>query len=139
MKNTLLIFTILFAFISCQTTKNNNWNSYDESVEISDNKKHTIDRMQFKLIQSKHNDKNAWFKPFEQELKSFTEKDYINLKELIIEKDIPTIQKFIISGKLTYEELTLFYLYRIKKIEFNKDQYLNSIISLNPCKEVKFK
>ena len=132
MKNTFLIFTSLFAFISCQTTITSDWNPYDESVEISDNKKHSIDRMQFKLIQSKHNNKNTWFKPFEQELKSFTEKDYTNLKELIIEKDIPTIQKFIISGKLTYEELTLFYLYRIKKIEFNKDQYLNSIISLNP-------
>ena len=132
MKNTFLIFTFLFAFISCQTTKTNDWNSYDETVEISDNKQHPINRMQFKLIQSRHNDKNAWFKPFEKELNNFNEEDYTNLKELIIEKDIPTIQKSVISGELTYEKLTLFYLYRIKKYEFDKDKYLNSIISLNP-------
>jgi amidase len=130
MKNTFLIFTFLLAFLSCQTA--NEWNAYDETYEIIENKKHPIDRMQFKLIQSKHNDKNAWFKPFEKELKNFTEKIYTDLNELIIEKDIPTIQKLIISGELTYEKLTLFYLYRIKKIEFNKDRYLNSIISLNP-------
>jgi|TARA_B110000259_G_scaffold65605_1_gene77275 amidase len=130
MKNTFLIFSFLLAFLSCQTT--NEWNAYNETSEILENKKHPIDRMQFKLIQSKYNDKNAWLKPFEKELKNFTELNYTNLKEIIIEKDIPTIQKFIISGELTYEELTLFYLYRIKKIEFNKDLYLNSIISLNP-------
>ncbi|MGY8948491.1 MAG: amidase family protein [Flavobacteriales bacterium] len=130
MKNTFLIFSFLLAFLSCQTT--NEWNAYNETSEILENKKHPIDRMQFKLIQSKYNDKNAWLKPFEKELKNFTELNYTNLKELIIEKDIPTIQKFIISGELTYEELTLFYLYRIKKFEFNKDLYLNSIISLNP-------
>jgi amidase len=130
MKNTFLIITFLLAFLSCQTA--NEWNAYDETYEIIENKKHPIDRMQFKLIQSKHNDKNAWFKPFEKELKNFTEKIYTDLNELIIEKDIPTIQKLIISGELTYEKLTLFYLYRIKKIEFNKDRYLNSIISLNP-------
>tara|TARA_B110000285_G_scaffold102746_1_gene116926 strand:+ start:336 stop:1952 length:1617 start_codon:yes stop_codon:yes gene_type:complete len=130
MKNTFLIFSFLLAFLSCQTT--NEWNAYNETSEILENKKHPIDRMQFKLIQSKYNDKNAWLKPFEKELKNFTELNYTNLKEIIIEKDIPTIQKFIISGELTYEELTLFYLYRIKKFEFNKDLYLNSIISLNP-------
>ena len=62
----------------------------------------------------------------------FTEKIYTDLNELIIEKDIPTLQKNIKAGNISYEKLTLFYLYRIKKIEFNKDRYLNSIISLNP-------
>lgn len=103
----------------------NNWKPYDETDEI--NKK-----MRFKLIQSKFNDKNMWFKSLEKELENFSETDYNNLKELIIEKDIPTIQTFIISGKLTYEKLILFYLYRIRKFEFNKDTYFNSIISLNP-------
>ena len=132
MKNTFLIFTFLLTFLSCQDDERNEWNAYNETSEINENNKHPIERMQFKIIQSKYNDKNTWFKPFEKELNKFTEEDYINLKELIIEKDIPTIQKSIISGKLTYERLTLFYLYRIKKIEFNKKKYLNSIISLNP-------
>jgi amidase len=132
MKNIFLIFIFFLAFISCNKITTNDWNTYDETIEISENKKHPIKRMQFKLIQSKFNDKNTWFKPFKKEFEKFSEEDYNNLKELIIEKDIPTIQKFIISGELTYESLTLFYLYRIKKFEFNKDRYLNSIISLNP-------
>ena len=115
MKNTFLIFTFLLTFLSCQDDERNEWNAYNETSEINKNNKHPIERMQFKIIQSKYNDKNTWFKPFEKELNKFTEEDYINLKELIIEKDIPTIQKSIISGKLTYERLTLFYLYRITR------------------------
>jgi amidase len=36
------------------------------------------------------------------------------------------------AGKLTYEKLTLFYLYRIRKFESDSTLSLNSIISLNP-------
>ena len=130
MKNYIVKIIILLLFIGCDN-KNLEWEVYDESSELISNKDHSINRMQFKLIQSKYNDKNKWFKNLNAYLIDFSEKDYLELKPLIIEKDIPSIQKNILSGKLTYEKLTLFYLYRIKKIEFNKVSYLNSIISIN--------
>ena len=131
MKNYILNFVILLLFVGCNNPNNKQWISYDESSEIKSNQDHDIDRMQFKLIQSKYNDKNNWFGKLNNYLEDFSENEYQILKPLIFEKDIPSIQKLIISGDLTYEKLTLFYLYRIKKIEFNKNTYLNSIISLN--------
>jgi amidase len=130
MKNHLLIF--LYLLLSGCNSSEKKWMPYDESSEISNNKTHSLERMQFKLIQSKFNDKNIWFSELDNYLKDFSEDDYEKLKPLIIEKDIPSIQTNIIQKKLTYEKLVLFYLFRIKKIEFNKNTYLNSIISLNP-------
>ena len=130
MKNHLLIFLYLL-LIGCNSSEQK-WIPYNESLEITNNKTHSLERMQFKLIQSKFNDKNIWFSELDNYLKDFSEDDYEKLKPLIIEKDIPSIQTNIIQKKLTYEKLVLFYLFRIKKIEFNKNTYLNSIISLNP-------
>ena len=130
MKNHLLIF--LYLLLSGCNSSEKKWMPYDESSEITNNKTHSLERMQFKLIQSKFNDKNIWFSELDNYLKDFSEDDYEKLKPLIIEKDIPSIQTNIIQKKLTYEKLVLFYLFRIKKIEFNKNTYLNSIISLNP-------
>ena len=130
MKNHLLIFLYLL-LIGCNSSEQK-WTPYNESLEITNNKTHSLERMQFKLIQSKFNDKNIWFSELDNYLKDFSENDYEKLKPLIIEKDIPSIQTNIIEKKLTYEKLVLFYLFRIKKIEFNKNTYLNSIISLNP-------
>ena len=130
MKNHLLIF--LYLLLSGCNSSEKKLIPYDESSEITNNKTHSLERMQFKLIQSKFNDKNIWFSELDNYLKDFSEDDYEKLKPLIIEKDIPSIQTNIIQKKLTYEKLVLFYLFRIKKIEFNKNTYLNSIISLNP-------
>ena len=131
MKGYVLYFFIFLFSTGCNNIRNNDWEPYDESYEIKSNENHPIKRMQFKLIQSKFNDKNNWLSSINNYLINFSEKDYQLLKPLIIEQNIPSIQKNILSGKLTYEKLVLFYLYRIKKIEFNKDLYLNSIISLN--------
>src|SRR5690606_31179359 len=51
---------------------------------------------------------------------------------LILEQNIPTLQKNIAEGKLTYEKLVLFYLYRIRKFDRENTLSLNSVISLNP-------
>ena len=88
--------------------------------------------MQFKLFQSKYIDMNKVFKPFEKELSYFSEENYAALKPLILEQDIPTLQKHVKTGRLSYEKLTLFYLYRIRKFESDSLKSLNSIISLNP-------
>ena len=124
---------ILFLFIVLIAGCNNSfsWKNYDESIEIKESKDHSNTRMQFKLIQSKIEIKNEWFKNISTELNQFSQEKYNTLKPLIIEKSIPEIQTNILNSSLTYEDLVLFYLYRIQSIEFNKNQYLNSIISIN--------
>ncbi|MDP2541049.1 amidase [Tenacibaculum discolor] len=133
MRKILLLLLITLFINSCkQTPSKLYFKKYDESSEIEAQQKHEKKRMQFKLLQSHFLDLNKEFKPFEKELSKFSEEEYQQLKPLILEKDIPTIQKSITNKKLTYEKLTLFYLYRIRKYESDSTKYLNAIISLNP-------
>ncbi len=133
MKKSIVFLSIFLTIISCKKKELPVvFTSYDESADIYEQQNHENDRMKYKLIQSKYLDMNEVFKPFENALAYFSEEDYITLKPLIFEKNIPTIQKAISEGKLTYEKLTLFYLYRIRKFESNNNLALHSIITLNP-------
>ena len=130
-----IIFLIAFLVLFSCKNKNNSifFKVYDESELIKKQQEHNISRMKFKLFQSKVLDMNANFKPFNDELaNNFSEEEYNKLKPLILEQNIPSIQKSISKGLLSYEKLTLFYLYRIRKFESNKNTALNAIISLNP-------
>ena len=128
MKKTFLFILITF-FFGC--SEHISWVNYDESSEIHENQDHPNKRMRFKLIQSKYETKNNWFDKIENELNDFGEHQYHKLKPLIIEKSIPEIKAHILDDSLTYEKLVLFYLNRIRSIEFDKEKYLNSIISIN--------
>ena len=134
---TLLFYiTVIFSFfITNSNAQNDNttlWTSYDETQEIKTQQEHANPRMRFKLIQSKFLDKNEVFQKLASDVSKFSEKRYNQLKPLVLEKDIPSIQKAISEGKLTYEELTLFYLSRIFNYELDKDKTLHTIIGLNP-------
>jgi amidase len=132
MKKGVIILGLLLLFISCEKKQNPVFfTNYDETLEIDEQQNHSIQRMKFKLIQSKYLDMNTVFKPFDEELANFSESDYQNLEPFIIEQDIPTIQEHVNNGILTYEKITLFYLYRIRKFESNPEFDLNAIISLN--------
>lgn len=108
------------------------WIPYDESEELAQNATHQSPKMQYKLIQSKTVDKNAVWQNLLPQIRNFSEADYQMLKPLILEQDIPTLQAHIRSGKLTYEKLTQWYLYRIVKFENDRSTMLNSIIAINP-------
>lgn len=108
------------------------WIPYDESNELSASANHEIERMRYKLIQSKVLDKNAVFEPLHHEVLKMTEEEYKRLKPLILDQNIPTLQTHISSGNLNYETLTRFFLYRIYHYELNKETTLNAIIALNP-------
>ena len=134
MKKLLLILSITL-FISCNQKEKQPdviFKKYDESTVLEEQQNHPKKRMQFKLFQSKVLDMNTVFKPFQEDLSYFSEEDYQSLKPLILEQEIPSLQKNIKEGKLTYEKLTLFYLYRIRKFESDSTKSLNAIISLNP-------
>lgn len=135
MKKSLLLLVTILAFVACNTNEKQPevvFKKYDETAELEAQKKHKNSRMQFKLFQSKTLDMNQVFEPFHEALAYFSEEDYESLKPLILEQDIPTLQKSVKEGSLSYEKLTLFYLYRIRKFESDSTLSLNSIIALNP-------
>jgi amidase len=133
MKKIIFLISFLVLF-SCQNKKDSNFfKTYDESELIQKQQDHKISRMKFKLVQSKVLDMNTVFQHFNDELSTnFSEEEYNKLKPLILEQNIPSIQKSISEGLLSHEKLTLFYLYRIRKLESNNETALNAIISLNP-------
>ena len=133
MKYAVLIL-LLFVF-SCKTAKQsgiNPWMGYDEKNELAMSAKNESVRLRYKLIQSKILDKNDVWKNVFPQIKNFSESDYLSLEPLIFNQDIPTLQSNIKAGKLTYEKLTQWYLYRIVKFENDKNKALNNIISINP-------
>jgi amidase len=136
MKNFLVLIISIFFLVNCQENREKQptviFKKYDETVALQKQQNHKSNRMQFKLFQSKYIDMNTVFKPFENDLAYFSEENYRALKPFILEQDIPTLQKNIKAGSLSYEKLTLFYLYRIRKFESDSTKSLNSIISLNP-------
>jgi len=133
MKKILFLFVVSLVMYSCQKEQPAPlFKKYDESAELEKQQNHPTKRMKFKLFQSKVLDMNEVFQPFNDALANFSEATYDSLKPLIIEQDIPTLQTHVREGKLTYEQLTLFYLYRIRKFESDSTKSLNAIIALNP-------
>ena len=126
-----LIILLLFLIYSCEENNLTKWVNYDESTELIESQENDNRRLQYKRIQSISKDKNELIEGFEKEISKFIKNKYKSYKELILEKSIPEIQKSIIEGKLSYYDLTLFYLSRIYLIEFDNKLYLNSIISIN--------
>jgi amidase len=126
----LLIVLFVYGCVEKETPKY--FNKYDETADLTKQQEHQNPRMKFKLFQSKYLDMNEVFQPFDEDLADFTEDDYQMIKPWVVEQDIPSIQKSIREGQLTYEKLTLFYLYRIRKFESDSTKSLNAIIALNP-------
>jgi len=133
MKKLIYLFVVALLIISCTIKPPPlKFKKYDESAELVEQQKHSRKTMQFKLMQSKYLDLNDVFAPFNKDLSSFSEDEYNALKPMILERDIPTLQAHVANGDLSYEKLTLFYLYRIRKFESDSTKSLNSIIALNP-------
>tara|TARA_R110000744_G_scaffold65340_1_gene134168 strand:- start:644 stop:2323 length:1680 start_codon:yes stop_codon:yes gene_type:complete len=134
-KHVLLIFVILLS--ACKNEQESKkeevilWTPYNDSIEVADNTDHENGRMQYRLIQSKVFDKNEVFVPLYDEVSKLTKSEYEKLVPLILEQDIFTIRNHIKEDRLTYENLVLFYLYRIYKYELNNATTLNTIIALN--------
>jgi len=129
MKIVIKLIIILF-LVSC-SSKLEKWKSYDESKEISNNSSLENQKLRYKRIQSISTDKNNLIHGLENEIENFIKTKYDKLKSKIVEKTIPEIQQSIINNDFSYHDLTLFYISRIYLIEFNKETYLNSIISIN--------
>ena len=129
MKIIIKLILVLF-FISCSSSLEK-WKSYNESKEISKNSSSENQKLRYKRIQSISTDKNKLINGLEYEIENFIKTKYDILKLKIVEKTIPEIQLSIINKDFSYYDLTLFYISRIYLIEFNKNTFLNSIISIN--------
>jgi len=127
----IILLVLLLSIISCSQNDLKKWINYDQSLEIIENSENENQRLRYKRIQSVSNNKNDLINGYENEISIFLKTRYDEIKNLIIEKSIPEIQISISKGKFSYYELTLFYLSRIYLIEFDKEKYLNSIISIN--------
>ncbi|SDS71456.1 amidase [Formosa sp. Hel1_31_208] len=92
----------------------------------------TKDITDFKVLDSKYINQTELWNSINDDLKDFTEETYNSLKSVILDQDIPTLQKNIQDRKLSYELLTKFYLYRIRKFDRENELSLNSVISINP-------
>ncbi|KSA11911.1 amidase family protein [Maribacter dokdonensis] len=137
MKKLLLLMVIIFLG-ACKTEQDTKerreivlWTPYDDSLEVAGNADHDNTRMRYKLIQSKVLDKNEVFRPLYKEVSNLTEEKYKLLLPMILEQDIFVIRNHIKEGRLTYEDLVLFYLYRIYKYELDNTTTLNTVIALN--------
>jgi len=128
----LLLLSGMMSCTSIQKTTIPAWMPYDETGELAKNANNESIRLRYKLLQSKILDKNVLWKNVAGQMKGFTEKDYEALKPLILEQDIPTLQSHIKAGKLSYEKLTQWYLFRIVLFENDKTKALNNIIAINP-------
>lgn len=101
----------------------------------------TKDFREFKVLDSKYLKVEDIWSELALEMADFSQSDHDRLKPFILEQDIPTIQNHISEGKLSYEELTKFYLYRIKTLDRENSLSLNSVIAINPniIEEAKLK
>ena len=120
------VMVLVASTLNCQSQDVNLEKARLESV-----KDHPNPRMRLQLIASRVSDFGVQLAKIKPHLNGFTEEKYDSLYSLIMEKDIPDLQSSIISGKLTYSDIVLFYWYRIAKYESDPVTALHSIISLN--------
>ena len=127
MKKFLFLLTTI-AIIGCKNDRAENNVKSQQVQKDSIN----VEEIEYKQVDSKFIDNDSLWKPFEAELSEFSTEVYEEVKALVFEKSIPEIQQAIEEEKLTYEEVALFYLSRIKEYDRENEFSLNSIISLNP-------
>ncbi|WP_296381935.1 amidase family protein, partial [Winogradskyella sp.] len=145
----LLVFGIIF---SCKDSKSSDFGSPVETSETEVDSTttdessdlgaiSTKDFREFKVLDSENLTKAEIWEAINPQMEDFTEADYNRLKPFILERDITELQIRKTANKFTYEELTKFYLYRIRKYDRENSLSLNSVIAINPnvIKEAKLK
>ena len=107
------------------------WRDYDERDHLALVEEHESSQMHFRLLNTQGRDKNDMWRPFAGDLDGFGGR-YKELAARLLGADITAMQRMVAEGDLSYEELTKFYLYRIRAVETDHARYLNAVISLNP-------
>ncbi|MDR5590775.1 amidase family protein [Christiangramia sp. SM2212] len=124
----ILLLLVAVACFSCKNDKSEKTSETAQSQADSTN----VEEIEYRQVDSKLIDNDSLWQPFEADLSEFSTEVYEEVKALVFEKSIPEIQQAIDDEKLTYEELAMFYLTRIREYDRENDFSLNSVISLNP-------
>lgn len=130
-QNILFILITIFLLNNCKEVKKTDI-KVNEIEEKSDSAVAIKDFREFKVLDSKFLKNETLWKDINESLIGFNQVNYDALKPLILEQNIPTIQKNIREGKLSYEQLVKFYLYRIRQFDRENELSLNSVIAINP-------
>ncbi len=125
-------FSIFLLFLFVLSCKHSNSKVSTTEAPVVNDTIAVKDFRTFKVLDSKYINNSEIWNGFNKALEGFTDEKYNALKPLILEANIPALQKHISEGRLTYELLTKFYLYRIRKFDRENKLSLNSVISLNP-------
>lgn len=129
------LVVILMINWSCKETPKNSENSEIQIVQEDNSDLSAISTKEFRefeVLDSRFVSRLDIWNTLNAAMNDFTEDDYNRLKSLILDQNIPTLQEHVKSGLLSYEQLTKFYLYRIKTFDRENELSLNSVISLNP-------
>ena len=124
----IVIFLACIALFSCKQNKE----TPSEEVTQSPADTTAVKEREYAVLDSKVINNEAIWGDFDTDLGDFLHSDYNRISALVIEKTIPEIKQSIADGDLTYEDLVLFYLSRIKKFDRENDLSLNSVIAVNP-------
>lgn len=129
-----LVLVLLLSWSCKETSKVTDSNEIPTAQESSSDLSAiaTKEFREFEVLDSRFVSRLDIWTSLNASMSDFTEDDYNRLKSLVLDQDIPTLQSHVKSGKLSYEQLTKFYLYRIRAFDRENDLSLNSVISLNP-------
>ena len=123
----------MLVFFGCtQKPAPNAWESFNEQAILDQNQSHPVARMQYKRILSKHRDRSDIWQELLPEIEKFGAENYERLKPFVLEQNIPSLQENRAKGVFSYEELSLFYLYRIYALENDPERFVNAVIAIDP-------
>lgn len=123
---------MLVIFGCTQKPVPNAWESFNEQTILDQNQSHPVARMQYKRILSKHRDRSDIWQELLPEIEKFGAENYERLKPFVLEQNIPSLQKNRAKGIFSYEELSLFYLYRVYALENDPERFVNAVIAIDP-------
>ncbi|MDG5492043.1 amidase family protein [Psychroserpens sp. SPM9] len=133
-----ILCCFLIVYVGCKPSEEKSTNPNDNNTpEVTPANEDlsaisTKDFREFKVLDSKYITNAELWDVFNKDLKDFTEDQYNRLKPFVLDQDIPTLQQHMVDGTLSYESLTKFYLYRIRKFDRENDWSLNAVIAINP-------
>ncbi len=130
----LIVLTFaLSAIAGAQESQNQAWANYDESADLARLAELDNARMHYRLLRSGMQTPGSLWASLNDEINGLAPARYRALEPLVVESSVAGLQAMVRAGDLSYEELTLFYLSRIREIEGDPARYLNAVISLNPA------
>ena len=114
----LIVLTFaLAAMTEAQESHNQVWANYDESGDLARLAELDDARMHYQLLRSGMQTPGSLWASLNDEVNRLTPLRYRALEPLVVESSVAELQAMVRAGDLSYEELTLFYLSRIREIE----------------------